>query len=296
MRIATFIWSFLVFFHASGQTEHEISTFASKAEILFRSEYLNRYRIKSIQGLYSTKTDGDIIRPSQRSYFFEFNKHGQLIKEYRAAYGDTVFHTYDYDAEFRISRTRCSDKYGAYLYNYDYDSQGRLISKEYRRSKDTVPDPYFFYLDSTFTQSVEKFSYIEMQEGTYMKQYLNENGKVYLEELHFFDSKQRSIHRESHTLNGTSRTEVDISYNEKGLLSAIENLVLMPNEIRTRQEIEYDENENRLSERRYRNGEYKTEVQYVFNSDTYLPEAIIWRDVKTNNLTIADFINFQFFQ
>jgi hypothetical protein len=285
----------LVLFHASGQVDHDIPTYASKTENLFRPDYIKRYGIKSIHGAYRTKADSDIIRPTLRSYFFEFNKNGQLIKEFRATYGDTVFHTYDYDAEFRLSRMRCSDKFGAYLYNYEYDSFGRLISKEYRRSQDTVPDPYFFYLDSTFTQSVERFTYVEMTAGAYMKQYLNENGKVYLEELHFFDEQQRPVRRESHTLNGTARVEVDIVYNEKGLVAAVENLVLMPNEIRTRREVEYDEKGNRLAEKLYHNGEYKTELQHVFNSDTYLPEAIIWRDVKTNNLTIADFGQLTFF-
>ena len=118
--------------NTEGQTFGEVP--------FFHVDFIQRNKVKSIRGYYSTKATLDVIHRTKDFYGYEFNRAGQLIKDYRTQFGDTLVRIYEYDENGQLAVLRKSDKQGFESYHYLYDDRGRILSEEYRRdlSKERV--------------------------------------------------------------------------------------------------------------------------------------------------------------
>ncbi len=278
-----------------GQLRHEMGKLAEGAIPFPEADYVKAFHIKSFKGNYSTKAAGDIIRPTLRACYFEFDREGKLTREYHCAYGDTVWCSYGYTGGNQIEKVRISDKYGGQILYYTFGKWGRILSSELRTFSGVLTDKFEFELDSTCRKSFEKFVYTDLEAGLYKKEFLNALGKVYKDELIYTDKMGRIVHTESQTMNGTSRSSTDFSFDDFG---SVKNAThVSENTVRNilRTEYVYDQGGKLLSERHYVSGTYESEKQFVYNSDTHLPDAIIWRQEESNFLTILDFSEVLFY-
>lgn len=289
-----FILIFCVSFaHAQMLDNTEGKTFGDVP--FFNTEFVKRNKIKSIKGFYSTKATLDYIRKTKDIYFYEFNTKGQLTKDFRTQYGDTLVSMYEYDDKGRLQLMRKSDKGGFHAYHYTYDDQDRVLEEEYRRDVSKVGDKTKFQLDRTFVVSIEKYAYEDLEGGHYKKIYFNSAGKVYKEEFFYKNEFGNLARQEGRLKMGSGLTNTTYTYDEKGRV--IEKMVekkVMGNYV-SKWVYEYDTHDNVLAQHYYKDDKYITEIQIVYSDATMLLEAIISRDEETNFVTILQFSDVTFY-
>ena len=261
----------------------------------FNEQFILQHKIHSFRGYYSTKAELDIIRPSNESCYYEFNKAGQLIREYHTRFGDTLFSSFEYDYKSRLLKMRKADQYGYHWYSYHYDDKDRITEREYRLDRSKKGGRYSFDPDETCRQSKENYEYIDYDDRTYKKNYINGVGKIYREELVYLDETGRMDHSTSRTMTGAARTETKRLFDKKGHLTEVTSYVKLMEENTTVSKFEYDKEGNLLAEHVYKNEEYLTEKQLVYEVGTSILQAIVTRKAATNFMTIVKFGDYSFF-
>ena len=267
-------------------------TFGDKP--FFNVSFIKSNKIKEIKGYYSSKAELQGIVKSDDIYVYQFNEKGELTKEFRTQFGDTLVNQYAYDFKGNLIQVRKSDKYGFHSHHYTYDSLNRITSKEYRRDLNKSGDRIKFQLDKSYRISGETYSYENTSIGL-KKYYYNNAGKVYKTEFFYTDEDGYLLKNESNLKTGSGKSKTIYKYGDKGLISEkIIETVLM-RKTTTKTTFEYDENQNVLAQHYYRNGEYITEFQIIYSSSTMLLNVILTKDVKTNHITILKLTDYSFY-
>lgn len=261
----------------------------------FNDSFVKNNQIKSIKGFYSTKATLDIVRPTDDFYYYEFNKQGQLIKDYFTRFKDTLISHYSYDDKGNIASIRRSDKHGFYSYNFTYDSAGRVIEKDYRRDVNQTRNKVNFVLDRSFIVSVEKFEYVDFDSSSYKMLYYNNTGKVYKEEFYYFDEYNNLVTLEGRMKMGSGYNKTTYTYNNLGLLVEKTEFSKLINTTDSKWLYEYDAFGNVYALHIYKNGVYTTEYQIVYDQSTMLLNAIVTQDEETELLTILKFSAYTYY-
>lgn len=298
MRLLTNILAGLIFISFSFSIQAQMMTNPSGELVMdhpyFNPDFIKRNKVKSISGYFSNKKELDIIRPTTDIYGYEFNSIGQLTQMYKTQFNDTIVTLYDYNPNGLVTHIRKSDKNGFYSYVYEYDSLNRIISKEYRRDLNKTGNRLNFELDKSYSISKETYTYEQTTIGL-KKQYYNSRDKLYQTEFILTDSNGYLIQTESHLVTGSGHSKVNYIYGDKGLLIQKTSDTYLTKRTTTELLFEYDENENLLAQHYYRDGEYITEFQILYNHETMLLKAILSRDVATNYIQILKFTDIQFY-
>lgn len=263
----------------------------------FNSEFIKSNKIKRITGHYSTKASMDVIRENDLVYVYEFSDSGHMIRKYETVNvggtQDTIINSYEYDQKGRMIVHRKSDQYGFYSTHYKYDSLGRVIRTEYRRDLSKGRDRIHFNLDKSFIITHESSEYYE-SEGMLKRTYLNNYGKPFQNKFSYFDANGYLIKEEENLTVHSGRRLTYYEYNEKGLLSEMKKESSVMGKHSYKEEYTYDDYHNLLSKNVYRNGEYKTEYQIIYEPQTKLISAVITRNVSNDFITILRFDQFDF--
>ena len=261
----------------------------------FNEHFVSRNKIKCIKGYYSTKASLDVIRKSKDFYQYEFDENGRLIKELRTQFGDTLVSMYAYDSIGRLKILRKSDNYGFHSYHFSYDERNRITKKEYLRDVSKNGDKYKFDLDRSFIVSEEKFEYQALEGSNYKKRYLNNAGKIYKEELFFFNEFDLLVRQEGRLIMGSGITNVIYTYDEMGRVVEKKMENRMTTSSSSLWKYEYDEHDNLLAEHYYKNDNYLKETQVVYKPETLLLEAFINRETENDFVTILQFKAYEFY-
>jgi hypothetical protein len=267
-------------------------TFGDKP--FFNTSVIKSNKIKEIKGYYSSKAELQGIVKSNNIYVYQFNQNGELTKEFRTQFGDTLVSQYGYDLNGNLIQIRKSDKYGFHSYHFGYDSLNRITSKEYRRDLNKSGDRINFQLDKSYHISGETYSYENTSIGL-KKYYFNSTGKVYKTEFFYEDEDGYLLKNESNLKTGSGKSKTIYKYGDKGLISEKTVETYLMRKTTTKTTFEYDENQNVLAQHYYRNGEYITEFQIIYNSSTMLLSVILTKDVKTNHITILKLTDYTFY-
>jgi len=260
----------------------------------FNAQFISKNKIRSITGHYSTKADYDRIRPTNNVYYYEFNKNGQLSKDYKTHRRDTVVRSYEYNSKGRLSVKRQSDQFGFHSYHYQYDSLNRITKKEYRRDENSTGSKIDFKLNKSFSISTESYTY-EISDKQVKKSYFNSLGRLYKIAFFYTDENDYLYKEESKSINGNSRSETTFVYNERGFIKEKTSEKELTRKVTARIKFEYDKQNNILAQHYYRNGVYKTEFQIVYNSSNMLMSALLARDIETNVITILKFSEYSYY-
>ncbi|NOQ70555.1 MAG: hypothetical protein GQ574_01050 [Crocinitomix sp.] len=290
-----YFFCFFSFLSANGQMLDNIEGKTFGEVPFFNESFVQRNKIKTIKGYYSTKATLDIIRKSKDVYYYEFNAKGQLIQDYRTQYGDTLISIYEYNEQGQLSILRKSDNDGFHSYHYRYDERGRILEREYRRDFNKVGDVASFELDKSFSISIEKFEYLEMEGLDYKKIYYNNAGRVYQEEFFYYEENGYLIRQEARMKMGSSYTNTTYVYDELG---RVKEKIIEKHIVSTyisKWIYEYDAHSNVLAQHYYKKDAYLTENQIVYSQDNLLIDAIITRDAATNLVTILKLSDYKFF-
>lgn len=287
---------FVLFFY--GQASAQIldnskgETFSEKP--FFNTQFIQQNKIKEIKGYFSTKSSRGAIVPNDDIYVYEFNKKGELIKEYNTKNADTTVVLYEYDNQGNLIKVRRSDNYGFHSYNYVYDDSSRIISKSYARDISKSTDRLKFDLDRSYIVSSETYTYENAPIGL-KKYFYNSQGLLYKTEFFYRDKDGYLIKQDYSLKTGSGRGKTEYFYGDFGLITEKKTETIIGSKTTSKIKFEYDENQNVLAQHYYRNGKYITEYQIIYNQQTMLLKAILTRDVATDFITILRLIDYSFY-
>lgn len=257
----------------------------------FNQNFIKSNKIKSISGTFTLKKMGDIMRNSELQRSYRFNDKGQLYLTYettQASTGeDTVVTYYEYDAKNRLTTIRRSDRYGFYATHYMFDEKDRIIRTENRRSSNANADPLVFELGQEFVVNYETASY--QQFDNQVKKTVYNSYDIPFKEIIYYYDEDNVLTEELERLKRTSATiSKKYYYNDFGYIDSL--VISSPKATIKKKKFTYtyDENKNLSSKKYYKDGEYTTEYQVIYDPRTTLLKYILTREVATEYITILD--------
>lgn len=292
MRIIL-LTSFLVFGSAFAQVLDNRMGEAFTDKPFFNEDFVKRNRLKRLNGTYTYKNEGGAMRETKFMHVFEFDNDGRLISTYETRTDDgtkdTAWNIYEYDEYGFLGTYRKTDEEGFTTIRYTNDSIGRVIKEEYVREIDSNGR-----IIQTISFNEEYIEYMEFERQTKSTRYNNYN-LPYLDEFYNYNDLGYLVSREERIKMTSSVYTYTYEYNDKGKLSAIKKTSNREEGIIEEMTFKYDELGNLLEKRVYRNGEFTTDIQIIYNSQTKLLSAVLTKQVSTGFMTIVRFKDYEFF-
>jgi hypothetical protein len=261
----------------------------------FNRDFIFSNHIKTIEGKYSTKNEGEIIRESTDWSRYRFDEKGRLTEsiDIRTVNKkkDTTLHQYKYDSLNQLIEHRRSENKGYTTVKKTYDSLHRLESEitcreiySYPKNKvldsDTINAEYFNYVIRPLEREQIRCNNIKLP---------------YLTEQFLYNTVGYLIEKKTFFLMSSSEYTTKYTYNEQGLLIAKarynEKDILADEEW----EYRYDLFGNVIEVHGFRFGQLQKDLQIVYDTKTQLLGSTIQRDVNTNALLLLRFTKYTFY-
>ena len=251
-------------------------------------------KIKSIEGTFSLKKNGDIIRATSDVFRYKFDSLGRIesIFETKTEAGkkDSSLQFYLYDSLNRLVMQRKTEFGGISAYYFERDSLGRIVKITQKRD---VLDK-FGKLQQSFFMNQEYKSYQQSSSGS--KTVVSNNYNLpYKEEWEIRNADGYLLESiESYKMTQLVKSK-KYFYNEKGLLARIsihENNAPIPIE---EDIFQYDSLGNLIEKHNYRNGIFIKDLQVIYDNKTQLLGSLIQREVSSNLMYIVRFKDYKFY-
>ena len=281
-------------FGSWGQMINNITGNAFTDAPYFDQKIIYANRIKSIEGTFSRKKDGDIIRPTNDVFIYKFDSLGRLeaILETKtdALKKDTTVQFYFYDSLNRLIMQRKTEFGGVSAYYFDFDSIGRVVKITQKRD---VLDK-FGNLKQSFLMNQEYKTYEQSSLGS--KTIVSNNYNLpYKEEWEIRNADGYLLESIENFKMIELLKSKKYFYNEKGLLSSIaiyENNAPNPIEENI---FKYDALGNLIEKHTKRNGIFIKDLQIIYDNKTQLLGSFIQREVASNLMYIVRFKDYKFY-
>lgn len=251
-------------------------------------------KIKSIEGTFSRKKDGDIIRATNDVFNYKFDSLGRLESILQtktdALKKDTTIQFYFYDSLNRLVMQRKTEFGGVSAYYFDFDSIGRVVKITQKRD---VLDK-FGNLKQSFLMNQEYKTYEQSSLGS--KTIVSNNYNLpYKEEWEIRNADGYLLESIENFKMIELLKSKKYFYNEKGLLSSIaiyENNTPNPIEENI---FKYDALGNLIEKHTKRNGIFIKDLQIIYDNKTQLLGSFIQREVASNLMYIVRFKDYKFY-
>jgi hypothetical protein len=278
-----------------GQIINNLSGDAFTDKPFFDRDFIKRNRIKSFEGQFSRKKDGDIVRTSKDFFKYSFDSTGNLISTFqvRSDFGkkDTSVNYYVYDQKNRLTIHRKTESGGLTAFHYQYDSLDRLISIEQKRD---IVDENGLVVNS-ISINKETMKYFKLESG-FKKVTYNNYGLPYMDEFESWNSDGYKIEEIQKLRMGSTEYKKKFFYNEKGLLSSW-NIHYNNSEKPVKEaHFKYDSFGNLIERKNYIEGIFTGELQIIYDNKTQLLGSTIEKLAGSNFLLILRFMDVQFFK
>ena len=262
----------------------------------FNRDVIFSKHIKTIEGKYSTKNAGEIIRESSDWFRYRFDEKGRLCESLDIRTinkkKDTVLHQYKYDSLNQMIEHRKTENKGFTTVKKTYDSLHRLASEVTSREKYSYQKNQV--LQSTIINT-EFFQHVDRQNEKEQLRCNNEK-LPYLNEIRRYNEVGYLIEKKNIFLISTEEYTTTYTYDELGLLIAKTqnhaNDVLSDEEWKYR----YDSFGNLIEIKCSRFGQLQKDLQIVFDTKTQLLGSTIARDVQNNALLILRFTKYTYYE
>lgn len=259
----------------------------------FSTEFIRTNKIKKLQGTFTYKKPGEVMRATTYEYVYSFDVDGRLISTFETRKDDgtkdTTGNIYVYDAEGRLSEHKVGDGKGYSVTHYDFDDQGRIVRETYSREyRDTLGTWRRTEMNS------ETMRYTESERQQKRTVY-NSYGLPYMEEFTYTNDLGYIVKKEQRLLMTGEVSTITYSYNEKGLLASMVTTRYGEETPTEELHFAYDQNGNLEERRVYREGKYITEFEIIYNEKSRLLKYVITRDVKSDFLMILGFKEYLFY-
>ena len=266
----------------------------------FNTEFIKENKIKSIIGSKSSKKIKDIIRSKGLDLYYEFNNKGLLLKQITTFLigginKDTNIISYQYNSYGNLILRRKSDNYGFYSYQYQLDSQNRIIKQTYSRDENSYDYIGKFKLRKQYKISNDSFSFQQLGEHQIKKFYYNNYGKIYKQQINYYNDFNYLIEQYSKFLIGNNKSKIIYEYDEKGRLVKRINFSNLTSDKKITQIYKYDELGNILSIKIFDNDIHITTKQFIYDKKTMLLTAQLIQDIKSEFVQIIQY-EYSFFE
>lgn len=264
----------------------------------FNEKFVKNNKIKSLKGTYTFKKMGDVMRETDLVFQYDFDTKGHLTQSFETNIVtekiDTNLLMYSYHNSGNLAFVRKKNQTGYYSTLYFYDSNNRIIKEEYRRDIDTAGT---FFVPSFERSLILNFETIKYETNGKAEKAIvhNSYGFPYKEIISSIDSSGYLISKEEKLKFGNQIISYKYDYNEKGWISSLKILNLNHSKMNQEIRFRYDEFGNLIEKHIYKNNQFITDIQVIYNLKTGLISSILTRDVATNFISILRFEVVKFF-
>lgn len=259
----------------------------------FNSEFIRANSIKQLNGQFTYKKSGDIMRLKEYKNVYEFDTLGRLIRSYETKKDDgtkdTTSNVYVYSEKNLLKTHKKGDNFGFSTTTYTFDSKNRITKEEnYREYRDSLGATQKILLNS------ETMVYEDFENQT-KKTTFNSYGLPYLQEFSYYNEFGYLMERVERLMVTSEVTSLKYEYNSNGWIAELRTF--KQNMEKPLEEIvfTYDENGNLLEKHIYQEGVFTTEIEVLYNEKSKLITYVLTRDVATNFIQILRFNTLTFF-
>jgi hypothetical protein len=203
---------------------------------------------------------------------------------------DTNYIQYTYSDSNLLTIIRKKDNHGYTSSHFIYDSLGRVIMEETRRDVlDTSGQVKQSIVLNNESMEYKNFPFQEK------KTLFNSYKLPYVEEMRYFNADGYLIEKEERLKMTSGIVRYIYAYNEKGLLESIQKKNNLDGSNLEEWIFKYDLFGNLIEKHVYKNGLFVTNIQIMYNRETFLLSSILTVEVSTNYMTILRFKAYDFF-
>ena len=259
----------------------------------FNTDFIRANKVNKLNGKFTYKKPGDMMRETQYMYVYEFDSLGRLNASFETRKDDgtvdTTWNVYVYNETNQLIEHKRGDGKGFTSTGFEYDEKGNQTKESYIRE----------YIDSlgiaqrtVLNSETMKYEYYDLQ---VKKTVYNNYDLPYKYELIKYNELGYLVEREERLIMTMSVTTIKYTYNDKGYIASISSFE-GSNTIPTEEAIYlYDDFGNLLEKHLYRNGVFTTEFEMIYNDKSKLLSYVLTRDVATNFIMILGLKDYEFF-
>ena len=259
----------------------------------FNTDFIRSNKVHKLNGKFTYKKPGDMMRETQYKYVYEFDSLGRLSTSFETRKDDgtvdTTWNVYLYNQKNQLIEHKRGDGKGFTSTGYEYDEKGNQTKESYIRE----------YIDSlgnaqrtVLNSESMKYEYYDLQ---VKKTVYNNYDLPYKYELIKYNELGYLVEREERLIMTMSVTTIKYTYNDKGYIASISSFE-GSNTIPTEENLYiYDDFGNLLEKHLYRNGVFTTEFEMIYNDKSKLLSYVLTRDVATNFIMILGLKDYEFF-
>ena len=259
----------------------------------FNEDFIRTNKVKRLNGTYTYKKDGAAMRETTYKHVYEFDRSGHQISSYetRADDGtkDTVWNIFRYDNSGFLSSHRKTDLEGFTTVLYTNDSLGRVIEEEFIREIDSSSS-----IVRTISFNKERIEYTNYDLQEKRTRY-NNYDLAYLDEFHNYNELGYLVERVERIKMTSTLYTYSYEYNREGKLSAIRKKSNRQEEYLEEMTFKYDDLGNLSEKQIFKNGEFTTDIQIIYNSKSKLLSAVLTKQVSTGFILILRFRDYEFY-
>ena len=259
----------------------------------FNTAFIKKNKVKKLKGSFTYKKQGEMMRPTEYKYVYEFNKAGQLISTYETRTDDgtldTTWNIYTYDSNNNLIKHSKTEKDGFLSVHYTYDSLNRVVTEEYKRDIDSNNR-----IVRSLSFNKEKIKYADYGNQIKKTRY-NNYDLPYLDEFTNYNELGYLVEKIERIKMTSTVYTYHYSYDEKGKLAGIKKTSNRADGVLEETKFEYDELGNLEEKQIHKKGVFTTEVQIIYNRKSNLLSSVITRQVSTNFMMILRFLDYEFF-
>ena len=293
VKYITFIAIIFISFVSQAQVLDNRKGLAFTDKPFFNADFIKENKLKKLKGTFTYKKQGEMMRPTEYKYVYEFNEAGQLVSTFETRTDDgtldTTWNKYYYDDKNNLTKHSKTDKDGFLSILYTYDSLNRVITEEYVRDIDSNNR-----IVRSLSFNKERIKYANYGNQIKRTKY-NNYDLPYLDEFINYNELGYMVEKIERIKMTSTVYTYQYAYNEKGKLAGIQKTSNRADGVLEEMKFEYDELGNLEEKHIYKKGVFTTDIQILYNEKTKLLSSVITRQVSTNFMMILRFLDYEFF-
>lgn len=262
-------------------------------EPFFNENFIQQNGIKQIKGQFTYKKSGEIMKNTDYNYVYEFDRSGHLITTFETkkddGTADTTWNKYVYADNNVLIKHKRGDGHGFTTTEYIYDQNNQIIEEIFfREFTDSLGESKKIILNK------EKIEY-QKNDQQLKRTIKNSYDLPYMNEFFYYNENGYLTEKVQRLIMTLSVVTKKYEYNDKGWISAIRTYHYGKDVPVEELHFVYDNHGNLMEKQIYRNGEWITEIQMIYNEKSKLLSYVLTRDVGTNFIMILGFKDYSFF-
>lgn len=262
-------------------------------DLVFNPEFIRAKKIKSINGRFTYKRTGMVMKETNYWQVFEFDTLGRIIQSYETRKDDgtvdTVWSKYFYNDKGLLIYQSLGDKEFLNYTTTVYDSEKRVVSVEEFKRK---PDVYGIPVSSE--EQIDRFSY-QNENGVLVKTRINKQGTPFAKIIPFYDEKGQLIREEDRYIATKEGLIYQYDYDKKGNLTQKRTLTSKQGITKETISFVYDESGNLKEKKLFNEEKLKMEIQFLHNESTGLLSAVLYQEGGSSNIVILRIKEYEYY-